>query len=150
MKALKDYIRSEWLIWVGTFVFLFALSALNAALASGISSRISDEVILVQDNDSGWLAGHQSNWVSIGEYADTLRPMWRGKINNRPAVLVAARNNGLPSVSYRLIVVSPDGLVKVSRPVVRAKNQSFLVDPGYPIARIFFNNEVQVFNFEKD
>lgn len=32
MKSIFNYIRSEWMYWVGAFIVLFALSALNAVL----------------------------------------------------------------------------------------------------------------------
>lgn len=150
MKALKDYIRSEWLIWVGTFVFLFALSALNAALANGIMTRTSNEIAFVQDKDAGWYAGYKTNWSYIGEHTDTLRPVWKGQVGKYPAVVTVARNKSFPGASYRLIVVMPTGGVKSMRAVIKEKPYSIMVTPGYPITRIYFNGKVEEYNIEKD
>lgn len=150
MKAVKEYIRSEWHIWLGTFVFLIALSALNAAMAFGPTSRTSNEIVFVQDSDAGWYAGYKTNWTYVGEHTDTLRPIWKGQIGKYPAVVTVARNRSYPGASYRLLVVTPIGGVKSMRAIIKEKPYSIMVTPGYPITRIYFNGKVEEFNIEKD
>lgn len=146
MKALKDYIRTEWIYWVGTFLFILAFSALSDAVASPTALTNDKEIVFVQDDDGSWFARYNSTWNYIGDNSDYLKSVWKGKVDKSPVALTVSRSKDKPGVTYRFLVIAPNGGVKSMPPIYKEKPASVLVKAGYPITRIYLSGVMTEFN----
>lgn len=145
MKAVVTYIRAEWFYWISTAVFLFALSALNAAVAA--PSLTVDGVKFTKDpSGQTWYARYGNRVSDLDEAFGSIRVMWSGAANKMPVMVISGDNGKSCKMDLRLVFVKPDGEVRSVGGFNTCETKSFFVVAGYPITKVTVNGETIKFN----
>jgi hypothetical protein len=110
MQAIQEYIRKEWYIWVGGFFAVLMWCFTNAAMADALLKAEAYDVGFYQDASTNkWYVANDTHISEIKENFDSVKVLWKGRLQNKPIVLISGQRGTLCPMTFRLYWIKDNG-----------------------------------------
>lgn len=110
MKSIQDYIRKEWYVWIGALIAILMWCFTNAAMADALLKAEAYDVGFYQDASTGkWLIANDTHIAEIKDNFDSVKVLWKGRIKDKPIVLIAGQKGTICPMSFRMYWIKNNG-----------------------------------------